>query len=111
MRLSSRLARFQMAAYDRTSLNCIDVLFREVYMEYRQLGRSGFKVPVLCFGTATFVGSNESFKGFGDIDVAGATRIVDICLDAGLTMFDSADIYAEGNSEEILGRAIKGRRD
>jgi aryl-alcohol dehydrogenase-like predicted oxidoreductase len=66
---------------------------------------------VLCFGTATFVGSNEAFRGFGDIDVAGATRIVDICLDAGLTMFDSADIYAAGNSEEILGHAIKGRRD
>jgi aryl-alcohol dehydrogenase-like predicted oxidoreductase len=80
-------------------------------MEYRQLGGSGLKVPVLSFGTATFGGSNEFFKGFGDTESAGASRLVDICLDAGLTMFDSADVYSAGRAEEILGQAIKGRRD
>ncbi|HEX4071549.1 MAG TPA: aldo/keto reductase [Planctomycetaceae bacterium] len=80
-------------------------------MEYRRLGNSGFKVPVLSFGTGTFGGSNEFFKAWGSSDVAEATRIVDICLDAGLTMFDSADVYSDGKAEEILGAAIKGRRD
>ena len=78
-------------------------------MEHRQLGASGFKVPVLSLGTGTF-GGVGSFKGFGETDEAGATRLVDICLDADLTMFDSADAYSAGRSEEILGRAIKGRR-
>jgi aryl-alcohol dehydrogenase-like predicted oxidoreductase len=80
-------------------------------MEYRQLGGSGFNVPVLSFGTGTFGGGNEFFKAWGTSDVAEATRLVDICLDAGLTMFDSADIYSNGMAEEILGQAIKGRRD
>jgi aryl-alcohol dehydrogenase-like predicted oxidoreductase len=80
-------------------------------MEYRRLGKSGFKVPVLSFGTGTFGGSNEFFKAWGSSDVAEATRLVDICLDAGLTMFDSADVYSDGKAEEILGEAIKGRRD
>src|SRR3954447_4404759 len=80
-------------------------------MEYRQLGGSGFKVPVLSFGTGTFGGGNEFFKAWGASDVAEATRLVDICLDAGLTMFDSADVYSKGAAEEILGQAIKGRRD
>ena len=80
-------------------------------MEYRQLGGSGLKVPVLSLGTGTFGGGNEFFKAWGDSDVAEATRLVDICLDAGLTMFDSADIYSHGQAEEILGEAIKGRRD
>ena len=80
-------------------------------MEYRQLGGSGLKVPALSFGTATFGGSNEFFKGFGGTEAAGASRLVDICLDAGLTMFDSADVYSAGQAEEILGKAIKGRRD
>ena len=80
-------------------------------MEYRQLGGSGFKVPVLSLGTATFGGSGEFFKAFGAGDVAHASRLVDICLDAGLTMFDSADVYSAGQAEEILGKAIKGRRD
>jgi aryl-alcohol dehydrogenase-like predicted oxidoreductase len=80
-------------------------------MEYRHLGRSGFKVPVLSLGTGTFGGNNEFFKAWGDTDVQGATRLVDICLDAGLNMFDSADIYSNGAAEEILGGAIKGRRD
>ncbi|WP_406694855.1 aldo/keto reductase [Singulisphaera sp. Ch08] len=80
-------------------------------MEYRQLGGSGFKVPVLSFGTGTFGGGNEFFKAWGASDVAEASRLVDVCLEAGLTMFDSADIYSDGLAEEILGQAIKGRRD
>ena len=80
-------------------------------MEFRQLGGSGFKVPVLSLGTGTFGGGNEFFKAWGASDVAEATRLVDICLDAGLTMFDSADVYSGGLAEEILGQAIKGRRD
>lgn len=68
-------------------------------------------VPVLCFGTGTFGGKGELFSGFGDSDVAEATRLVDVCLEAGLNMFDSADIYSAGAAEEILGKAIKGRRD
>jgi aryl-alcohol dehydrogenase-like predicted oxidoreductase len=80
-------------------------------MEYRKLGRSGLMVPVLSLGTATFGGTTEAFRGFGQTDVAEATRLVDLCLDAGLNMFDSADIYSYGVAEEILGQAIKGRRD
>ena len=71
----------------------------------------GFKVPALSFGTATFGGGNELFKAWGASDAAEATRLVDVCLDADLTMFDSADVYSDGLAEEILGRAIKGRRD
>jgi aryl-alcohol dehydrogenase-like predicted oxidoreductase len=80
-------------------------------MEYRQLGGSGLKVPVLSLGTGTFGGGGELFKAWGATDVAEATRLVDVCLDAGLTMFDSADIYSGGLAEEVLGAAIKGRRD
>lgn len=80
-------------------------------MEYRQLGRSGFKVPVLSFGTGTFGGGGEFFKAWGRTEAAEATRLVDICLEAGLTMFDSADIYSSGKAEEVLGEAIRGRRD
>jgi aryl-alcohol dehydrogenase-like predicted oxidoreductase len=80
-------------------------------MEHRRLGHSGFKVPVLSFGTGTFGGGGEFFKAWGSSDVAEATRLVDICLEHGLTMFDSADIYSAGAAEEILGQAIKGRRD
>ena len=80
-------------------------------MEYRQLGGSGFKVPVLSFGSGTFGGSNEFFKAWGGSDAAEARRLVDVCLEAGLTMFDSADIYSQGMAEGILGQAIQGRRD
>lgn len=80
-------------------------------MEYRHLGASGFKVPVLSFGTGTFGGKGEFFGAWGNTDVAEAKRLVDVCLDAGLTMFDSADIYSEGAAESVLGEAIKGRRD
>jgi aryl-alcohol dehydrogenase-like predicted oxidoreductase len=80
-------------------------------MEYRRLGASGFKVPVLSFGTGTFGGKGDFFSAWGNTDVAEARRLVDICLDAGVTMFDSADIYSRGAAESILGEAIKGRRD
>ncbi len=80
-------------------------------MEHRLLGKSGFKVPVLCLGTGTFGGSNEFFKAWGSTNVAEATRLVDICLENDLTMFDSADVYSNGDAERILGEAIKGRRD
>ncbi len=80
-------------------------------MEFRQLGASGFKVPALTFGTGTFGGGGELFNAWGGSDVAEATRLVDICLEAGVTMFDSADIYSNGQAEEILGQAIHGRRD
>jgi aryl-alcohol dehydrogenase-like predicted oxidoreductase len=80
-------------------------------MEYRRLGGSGFNVPALSFGTGTFGGKGEFFAAWGQTDVKAATRLVDICLDAGLTMFDSADVYSAGAAEEILGEAIKGRRN
>jgi aryl-alcohol dehydrogenase-like predicted oxidoreductase len=80
-------------------------------MEFRQLGRSGLKVPALCFGTGTFGGGNEFFKAWGASDVAEATRLVDVCLDAGVNLFDTADVYSDGLSETILGKAIAGRRD
>jgi aryl-alcohol dehydrogenase-like predicted oxidoreductase len=79
-------------------------------MEYRQLGGSGLRVPVLSFGTASFGGSNEFFKAFGGGDLSAATRLVDICLEAGAAMFDSSDVYSGGQAEEILGQALKGRR-
>ena len=79
-------------------------------MEHRQLGRSGFFVPELSFGTGTF-GGKGGLAGWGSTDAAAATRIVDICLEHGITMFDSADIYSGGASEEVLGAAIRGRRD
>ena len=80
-------------------------------MEFRQLGRSGLKVPALSFGTGTFGGGTEFFKAWGASDVAEATRLVDICLEAGVNLFDTADIYSQGLSETILGKAIAGRRD
>ena len=80
-------------------------------MEHRQLGRSGLQVPVLSFGTGTFGGKGAFFESWGSSDVAEATRLVDVCLEAGLTLFDSADIYSAGAAEEVLGAAIKGRRD
>jgi aryl-alcohol dehydrogenase-like predicted oxidoreductase len=80
-------------------------------MEYRLLDGSGFKVPALTFGTGTFGGGSAFFKHLGTTEVDEATRLVDICIDAGLTMFDSADVYSDGLAEEVLGHAIKGRRD
>ena len=80
-------------------------------MEYRLLGRSGLKVPALSFGTGTFGGGTEFFKAWGASDVAEATRLVDICLEAGVNLFDTADIYSNGLSETILGKTVAGRRD
>ncbi|MGF6770605.1 aryl-alcohol dehydrogenase-like predicted oxidoreductase [Paraburkholderia sp. GAS199] len=80
-------------------------------MEYRFLGGSGLKVPALSFGTATFGGQGEFFGAWGRTVGDDARRIVDICLDSGITMFDSADIYSAGRAEEVLGEAIKGRRN
>ena len=80
-------------------------------MEHRLLGRSGLKVPVLSLGTGTFGGKGEFFRAWGNTEVAEARRLVDICLEAGLTMFDTADGYSGGRAEEILGEAVAGRRD
>jgi aryl-alcohol dehydrogenase-like predicted oxidoreductase len=80
-------------------------------MEFRQLGHSGLQVPVLSFGTGTFGGGTEFFRAWGASDTKEATRLVDICLEAGVNLFDTADIYSNGLSEEILGKAIAGRRD
>jgi len=79
-------------------------------MEFRQLGRSGLKVPVLSFGTGTFGGGTDFFRAWGSSDVAEASRLVSICLEAGVNLFDTADVYSKGLSEEILGKAIEGRR-
>ena len=80
-------------------------------MEYRNLGKSGLKVPLLSFGAGTFGGSGPLFSHWGTTDVEEARRLVDICLDAGVTLFDTADVYSDGASEEVLGQAIKGRRE
>ena len=80
-------------------------------MEYRRLGASGLMVPALSFGAGTFGGRGELFGAWGDTDAAEARRLVDICLEAGVTMFDTADVYSAGASEEVLGAAVKGRRD
>lgn len=80
-------------------------------METRYLGNSGFRVPALSFGTGTFGGKGQLFGSWGNTDVAEASRLIDICLDAGLNLFDSADVYSGGMAESILGEAIKGRRD
>jgi aryl-alcohol dehydrogenase-like predicted oxidoreductase len=80
-------------------------------MEFRQLGRSGLKVPALSFGTGTFGGGNDFFRAWGSSDVAEASHLVDLCLEAGVNLFDTADVYSNGLSEEILGKAIAGRRN
>lgn len=80
-------------------------------METRFLGASGLKVPALSFGTGTFGGKGELFSAWGETGVTGARRLVDICLDAGVNLFDTADVYSNGASEAILGAVIKGRRD
>jgi len=80
-------------------------------MEYRRLGKSGLRVPALSFGTGTFGGGNDFFKSWGSTDASGASRLIDVCLDHGVTMFDSADVYSDGLAEQILGQAIKGKRN
>jgi len=81
-------------------------------MEYRQLGKSGLKVPVLSLGTGTFgTASSEFFSTWGATGVKEATRLLDVCFDAGVNFFDTADVYSTGESEKVLGAALKGRRD
>ena len=80
-------------------------------MDYRHLGASGLKVPVLSFGTGTFGGAGPLFSAWGNSSVADARRLIDVCLEAGVTLFDTADVYSNGASEEVLGAAIQGRRD
>src|ERR1700712_561017 len=80
-------------------------------MEYRQLGAPGLQVPVLSFGTATFGGGNEFFKAWGNTQLADAEQLINLCLDAGVTLFDTANVYSGGAAEEILGRVIAGKRD
>ncbi|HWX66800.1 MAG TPA: aldo/keto reductase [Rhodanobacter sp.] len=80
-------------------------------MEYRYLGTSGFKVPALGFGAGTFGGKGPLFSAWGNTDIEEAKRLIDICLDAGVNLFDTADVYSDGASESILGAALKGRRE
>lgn len=80
-------------------------------MDYNRLGHSGLRVPALSFGTATFGGTNDFFKAWGSTDAGGASRLIDVCLDHGVSLFDSADIYSDGAAETILGEAIKGKRN
>lgn len=80
-------------------------------MEYRRLGASGVTVPALSFGAGTFGGRGELFSNWGTVGPEEARRLVDVCLDAGVTMFDTADVYSDGASEEVLGAALKGRRN
>ena len=80
-------------------------------MDYRPLGKSGLKVPALSCGAGTFGGSGPLFGNWGRSDATEARRLVDICLEAGVNLFDTADVYSDGASEEVLGEAIKGRRD
>ncbi|MFZ0871634.1 MAG: aldo/keto reductase [Rhodanobacter sp.] len=80
-------------------------------MDYRYLGNSGFKVPALGFGAGTFGGKGPLFSAWGNTDIAEAKRLIDICLDAGVNLYDTADVYSDGASESILGEALKGRRE
>lgn len=80
-------------------------------MDYRFLGGSGLQVPVLSFGTATFGGGTDFFKTWGSTQVDEAKKLVEVCLDAGVNMFDTADSYSQGLAEEILGKATEGIRD
>lgn len=97
----------------RNKLNYDENLDKEWHkpMDYRHLGRSGLKVPALSFGTVTFGGGNEFFRAWGQSDVKEAKRLIDICLEAGVNMCDTADVYSNGLSEEILGKAIEGKRN
>ena len=80
-------------------------------MEYRTLGGSGLKIPVLSFGTATFGGNNPFFKAWGTTAGDEASRMVSLCMDAGVNLFDTAKVYSSGLAEEILGEALKGIRN
>ena len=80
-------------------------------MEYRQLGHSGLKVSALSFGAGTFGGGTEFFRAWGSSTGDEATRLVDLCLDAGVNLFDVADVYSDGLAEQVLGKAIAGKRN
>ena len=80
-------------------------------MDTNRLGHSGLRVPALSFGTGTFGGGNDFFKAWGSTDAAGASRLIDVCLDHGVSLFDTADVYSAGLAEQILGEAIKGKRN
>ncbi len=80
-------------------------------MEYRLLPGSGLKVSALSFGSATFGGANEFFRAWGSTQEDEGRRLVDVCIDAGINLFDTANGYSDGRAEEILGAALKGRRD
>src|SRR5882724_2073476 len=80
-------------------------------MQYRNLGASGLKVPALSFGAGTFGGEGPLFSAWGNSSVEEARRLIDICLEAGVNLFDSADVYSHGAAETVLGAAIKNRRD
>ncbi|WP_263410423.1 aldo/keto reductase [Terriglobus tenax] len=75
-------------------------------MEYRLLGNSGLRVSELCFGAGTFGRNNEFFNAWGLVEGAEAKRIVDLCVDAGINFFDTADVYSNGESEKVLGESI-----
>jgi aryl-alcohol dehydrogenase-like predicted oxidoreductase len=79
-------------------------------MDYRQLGSSGLRVSAFTLGTMTF-GGRDNFAAVGSTDVAGATRQIDLCLERGINLVDTANVYSNGLSEEILGQALRGRRD
>lgn len=80
-------------------------------MEYRKLSGAGLSVPVLSYGTATFGGTSDFFKAWGNTDVKEARRLIDLCLDHGINFFDTANVYSNGDSEKILGAAAEGKRD
>lgn len=80
-------------------------------MEYRSLGKSDLRVSALSLGAATFGGTTDFFKAWGETDTKQATRLLDIAIERGVNLFDTADVYSNGHSEEILGAAIAGRRD
>ena len=80
-------------------------------MDYNRLGHSGLRVPALSFGTGTFGGKQRLLQGLGLTDAAGASRLIDVCLDHGVSLFDTADVYSAGLAEQILGEAIKGKRN
>src|SRR5438128_12422325 len=91
--------------YEALGLRGTSEKVQGVFMEYRQLGKSGLKVPELCFGAGTFGAANEFFKAWSETTQEEANRIVDICMDAGMNLFDTADIYSDGESEKALGKA------
>jgi aryl-alcohol dehydrogenase-like predicted oxidoreductase len=79
-------------------------------MEYRLLGRSGLKVSAFSFGAMTFGDGHGMFGSVGDTRGSEAARQIDMCLEAGVNLFDTADMYTEGQSEEVLGEIVKDRR-